>query len=118
MVGRLLPAGSLALLNGSQYSVAEGFNADMGRCILTLYRSAAQPALTEWGKELASAAARPGLVICAADDHFVGAPDLARRSAERAGAQFVLLEGVGHWWMVQDPKSGAQALNEFWDSLA
>jgi pimeloyl-ACP methyl ester carboxylesterase len=99
-------------------AVAEGFNADMGRCILALYRSAVQPALTEWGKALPAAAARPGLVICAADDPFVGGPELAQRSAKIAGAQFVVLEGVGHWWMTQDPAAGVRALNQFWDSLS
>jgi pimeloyl-ACP methyl ester carboxylesterase len=99
-------------------SIAEGFDADMGRCILALYRSAAQPALSEWGKAFGAAAARPGLVITAADDPFTGGPDMSRRSAERASAQFVVLEGVGHWWMVQDPATGAKTLNQFWDSLS
>ena len=30
-------------------SCAAAFDADMGRCILALYRSAAQPKMTEWG---------------------------------------------------------------------
>lgn len=98
-------------------AIAAGFNADMGRCILALYRSAMPPALVEWGKEFGNAAARPGLVITAADDPFTGGPEMSRRSADRAGAQFVVLEGVGHWWMVQDPKSGATALNQFWDGI-
>ena len=99
-------------------SMAAGFTADMGRCILALYRSAAQPALREWGKNFEAAGARPGLVITAADDPFTGGPEMSRRSADRAGAQFVVLEGVGHWWMAQDPASGARALNEFWDGLS
>jgi pimeloyl-ACP methyl ester carboxylesterase len=110
--------GSLGMTPDVAAAVAEGFNADMGRCILALYRSALQPALTEWGKALPAAAARPGLVLCAADDPFVGGPELAQRSAEIAGAQFVVLQGVGHWWMTQDPASGARALNQFWDGLA
>jgi hypothetical protein len=28
-----------------------------------------------------------------------------------------VLEGLGHWWMVQDPARGAAALTHFWDSL-
>jgi pimeloyl-ACP methyl ester carboxylesterase len=99
-------------------AMGAGFTADMGRCILALYRSAAQPTLSEWGKNLEAAAARPGLVITAADDPFTGGPEMSRRSAERAGAQFVVLEGVGHWWMTQDPVSGAAALNKFWDGLS
>ena len=42
----------------------------MGRCILALYRSAAQPKMTEWGEELANAERRPGLVIIATEDHY------------------------------------------------
>jgi hypothetical protein len=30
----------------------------------------------------------------------------------------VVLEGLGHWWMVQDPKRGAAVLEEFWSSLS
>jgi pimeloyl-ACP methyl ester carboxylesterase len=98
-------------------AIAAAFTADTGRCILALYRSAMPPALVEWGKEFGAAAARPGLVIFPADDSYTGGPEMSRRSAERASAQFVVLEGVGHWWMLQDPKSGAAALNQFWDSI-
>jgi pimeloyl-ACP methyl ester carboxylesterase len=70
--------------------------------------------MAEWGKELPNAAARPGLVVAPAGDAFTGGVELARRSAERADAAFVVLEGAGHWWMVQDPALGAKALNEFW----
>ncbi len=77
---------------------------DMGRCILALYRSAAQPKMTEWGDELAAAERRPGLAIIATEDHFTGGEVLARRSAERFGAQVAVLEGLGHWWMLQDPR--------------
>jgi pimeloyl-ACP methyl ester carboxylesterase len=91
---------------------------DMGRCILALYRSAAQPAMTEWGRQLEAAERRPGLVIIATADPFTGGEELARRSAERFGARVAVLDGLGHWWMLQDPASGAAALREFWDSLA
>ncbi|MHA0285674.1 alpha/beta fold hydrolase [Mycobacterium sp. C3-094] len=97
--------------------IAEHQNADMGRAILALYRSAAQPAMAEAGRELARAAARPGLSLLATDDAFIGAHDNRRRAAERAGARTEVLEGLGHWWMVQDPHRGAQALNDFWATL-
>ena len=29
----------------------------------------------------------------------------------------VTLEGVGHWWMVQDPQRGAEVLSAFWAPL-
>jgi pimeloyl-ACP methyl ester carboxylesterase len=91
---------------------------EMGRCILALYRSAAQPKMTEWGNELAAAEHRPCLVIIATEDHYTGGEALARRSAERFGAQVAVLEGLGHWWMLQDPAAGAAALTAFLDTLA
>ena len=90
---------------------------DMGRCILALYRSAAQPAMTEWGRELEAAERRPGLVIIATEDPYTGGEELARRSAERFGARVAVLEDLGHWWMLQDPVKGAAALTAFWDGL-
>jgi pimeloyl-ACP methyl ester carboxylesterase len=97
--------------------VALAINDDMGRCVLALYRSAAQPAMSEWGAELPNARQRPGLVIIPTEDHFTGGEALARRSAERAGAQVALLSGLGHWWMCQDPKRGARVLREFLNDL-
>ena len=108
---------SLGMAPDVAAALAEAYNAEMGRCILALYRSAAQPALAEWGRALDAAKARPGLVVTASGDPFTGGPELSRRSAERAGAQFVVLEGVGHWWMTQDPAAGARALNDFWASV-
>jgi pimeloyl-ACP methyl ester carboxylesterase len=90
---------------------------EMGRAILLLYRSAAQPALAKAGGQLEKAAARPGLSLLATEDHYVGSDEIRRRAAERAGALTEVLEGLGHWWMVQDPARGAAALTHFWDSL-
>ena len=59
--------------------------------------------MAQFGEDLAAAAQRPGLHVSAADDHFVGTIDIQRRAAERAGARIEVLEGLGHWWMVQDP---------------
>ncbi|WP_137144478.1 alpha/beta fold hydrolase [Mycolicibacterium sp. CR10] len=92
-------------------------NADMGRAILLLYRSASQPAMAEAGRALENAAARPGLLLLATDDPFGGSDELRRRVAARAGARTEVLDGLGHWWMVQDPAAGAAALNRFWDTL-
>ena len=90
----------------------------MGRCILALYRSGKEPALAGWSKRLVDAAARPGLAIVPSEDHFVGGEALARRSAARAKGSVAVLQGLGHWWMCQDPKRGAAALAEFWSGLA
>jgi pimeloyl-ACP methyl ester carboxylesterase len=97
--------------------IAEGIDAEMGRCILALYRSAAQPAMAEFGADLRGLASKPGLVIIATEDHFTGGEAMARRTAERAGAQVAVLPGLGHWWMLQDPAAGAAALNAFWATL-
>lgn len=98
-------------------SVAEASDDAMGRCILSLYRSAAQPAMARLGAGLAAAADRPGLVIIPTDDEFTGGEARARWSAGHAAANVAVLQGLGHWWMIQDPVAGASALKEFWGSL-
>jgi pimeloyl-ACP methyl ester carboxylesterase len=108
---------SLGMTPSVARRVAAANDATMGRCILSLYRSAAQPAMANWGRDLEKAAARPGLVIVATEDHYVGGEALARRSAERAGAEVAVLEGLGHWWMCQDPARGAKVLSDFFDRL-
>jgi pimeloyl-ACP methyl ester carboxylesterase len=93
--------------------VVAGANADLGRAILALYRSAAQPVMRDIGAELHRAAAKPGLALIATEDHYCGGEALARRSATRARAEVAVLEGAGHWWMCQQPKAGADAINAF-----
>jgi len=90
---------------------------EMGRAILAVYRSASQPAMAEAGRALEIARARPGLALLATEDHFVGSDDMRRRVATRAGARVEMLDGLGHWWMVQDPDRGAQSLSDFWNGL-
>jgi pimeloyl-ACP methyl ester carboxylesterase len=90
---------------------------DMGRCILALYRSARQPIMATWGREFEQAERRPGLVISAASDRFTGGPELAHRMAGRLGATEVVLEGAGHWWMLQDPGRAAAVLRDFLAAL-
>ena len=98
-------------------SIAAEQGPDMGRAILLLYRSAAQPAMAEAGHALQNAAARPGLSILATEDPYIGSADTRRRAADRAGARTEVLDGLGHWWMVQDPARGAAALTKFWESV-
>jgi pimeloyl-ACP methyl ester carboxylesterase len=96
---------------------AAAVNEELGRCILALSRSAAQPKMAEWGADLSGARSRPGLVIIATEDHYVGGEALARQTAERAGARVALLDGLGHWWMCQGPKRGADMIESFVQSL-
>ncbi len=86
----------------------------MAECILALYRSAVDVG-TEWGPDFADIP-KPGLVIVPGDDPFLPA-DGAAISARRAGAALEKLEGIGHWWMLQDPARGARVLEAFWASL-
>ena len=97
---------------------ATAFNEDMGRCILSLYRSATQPKMAQWGADLTPLRSRPGLVIIPTEDHYTGGEALARRAAERAGAHVAVLSGLGHWWMCQDPRRGADVLRTFLSGLA
>jgi pimeloyl-ACP methyl ester carboxylesterase len=97
--------------------VAEAADEAMGRCILALYRSAAQPAMMRLGERLKDAAARPGLVVIASEDSYTGGEERARWAAQMAGAQVAVLPGLGHWWMLQNPRAGAEALQSFWSML-
>jgi len=98
-------------------SIAAAQGPQMGRAILSLYRSARQPAMAEAGRTLENAAARPGLSLLATEDPYIGSTELRGRAAKRAGARTEVLEELGHWWMVQDPARGAAALTGFWDTL-
>ena len=93
--------------------VAQAINDDMGRCILKLYRSAAQPIIGDYFCSLKKAAVRPGLAIVATADPFVGGELLARKAADCAGAEVGILKDQGHWWMCSDPESGAALINRF-----
>jgi pimeloyl-ACP methyl ester carboxylesterase len=86
----------------------------MGTCVLALYRSAAQPAMKEWGEHLGPAATKPGLAIIAPDDPFVRGLDLGGEVADRMGASRHVMDGQGHWWMLGDPVAGAAMLQRFW----
>jgi pimeloyl-ACP methyl ester carboxylesterase len=98
-------------------SIAADQGPEMGRAILSLYRSARQPAMADAGRALENAAASPGLSLLATEDPYIGSEELRRRAADRAGAHTAVLDGLGHWWMVQDPARGAAALTRFWETL-
>jgi pimeloyl-ACP methyl ester carboxylesterase len=98
--------------------LAPALDQEMGRCILALYRSAAQPRMSRLGEDLPKAAARPGLVLYPDADPYVGTEAMHRRAAQRAGARVEVLTGLGHWWMTQDPARGAAVLTRFWDALS
>jgi pimeloyl-ACP methyl ester carboxylesterase len=97
--------------------VALGQGPDTARAVLALYRSVPADTLAERGRDLPEAAARPGLVPVATEDLTVGSVALRHRAAQRAGARAVDLDGIGHWWMLEDPARAARVLSDFWDGL-
>jgi hypothetical protein len=107
----------LGMTPGVAAKIAAAQGPEMGRASLLLYRSARHPAMAITGQGLERAAARPGLCLLATEDHYVGSDEIRRRAAERAGARTQVPNGLGHWWMVQEPARGAAALTRFWDSL-
>lgn len=95
-------------------SCAAANDETMGSCILSLYRSAMQPKMQLWGDQFAELSDRPAaLVVIPHEDHFTGGPEMARRVAQKWGAATAELEGLGHWWMMQDPAQGAAVLRAF-----
>jgi pimeloyl-ACP methyl ester carboxylesterase len=108
----------LGMSSAAAIACSAAFDESMGRCILALYRSAAQPKMAAWGADLTGARRRPGLVLVATEDHFTGGEPLARRTAERAGARVEVLAQLGHWWMCQDPARGAGAIASLVSSLS
>jgi pimeloyl-ACP methyl ester carboxylesterase len=103
----------LGMSPGAARACAEANGDVMGACILALYRSAVQPNMGRWGGEYASLPDRPHTVVIAAhDDPYVGGPDAARRTAGWWGADVVEFDGLGHWWMMQDPPRVVRALDD------
>ena len=95
---------------------AEALDEEMGRCILALYRSADPADVAAWAGGEGGLTTRPGLVVAAADDPYTGGTGPAERQAEALGASCTVLDGLGHWWMQQDPARGARMLEAFWAS--
>ena len=97
--------------------VKSHINDEMARCILALYRDAAQPALVPIGKQFAAVQPKNGLVIIAEQDHYAGTLETMTSVANSVGAEVAVLPEVGHWWMCQRPDLGADMLMAHWASL-
>lgn len=93
--------------------VSAGVTADMGRCILGLYRDAAQPAMAELGRRVLGCQLPRGLGIVATADAYVSQP-YGEAIIEQLDADRLVLDGRGHWWMVEDPVVAARGLSDFW----
>ena len=107
---------SIGMAEPTARELAPAFDAEMGRCILSHYRSAAQPAMADAGRRLSSAAQRPGLGIIAKADVTVGTVAQRREAIACAGATPIELPDAGHWWMTKgDQSSILDAIRELWD---
>lgn len=115
---RLAVVSELGMTGQVAERVASGLDADMSRAVLSLVRSAAQPFLSDAGQGLSRARSKPGLSLIAGHDDGNGSAQMHRWAAEQAGATVVVLEGLGHWWPVEDPAPAAAALKSFWSTLS
>jgi pimeloyl-ACP methyl ester carboxylesterase len=95
--------------------LADGLDDEMGRCVLRLYRTGAQPAVGQLGDRLASMELPPGLVVDAEFDAYINS-EQSNEIAARLGAEILRLDGRSHWWMVSDIDPVADALVAFWSS--
>ncbi len=115
VAGRAAAYEALGIPGDVATAMATATDAEMGRCILALYRDAVQPAIAEIGARLLDAELPPGLVLAATDDAYVPHAQ-SLEVAARLGARVAELSGQGHWWMLAAPDPAADALAAFWQS--
>lgn len=94
--------------------VSSGLDEGTARCILSLYRSAVQPAMRDLGERFRAARPRNGLVIIAEHDHYAGPAATHEEVASWTGAAVGRIGGAGHWWMVEKPRVAADLLVSHW----
>ncbi|MFK0252811.1 alpha/beta fold hydrolase [Streptomyces sp. NPDC090445] len=110
--GQLRAAG---VPEGDALAMGDHFDQAMASCVLDLYRSATPNPYAHWGAELTFAPKAPGLVLHPTLDPFDDAGSAV--VAGTLGARYESLEGLGHWWMLQDPAKAATVLEKFWADL-
>ncbi len=76
----------LGLPNDIAAQLAAALDDEMGRCILRLYRTGAQPAVGELGDRLAGMELPPGLIVDAELDEYIPS-DLSNAVAVRLGTE-------------------------------
>lgn len=108
---------SLGMTASIAAAVKRGLDTETGRCVLALYRSAAQPAMVELGRRFIAARPSHGLVIVAEEDHYAGTPEMMQVVADSVGARTSRIPGCGHWWMIQNPVLAADILVNHWSSV-
>ena len=97
-------------------AMAPEMNSVMGECVLSLYRSAAQPEVAHLGERLKETESRPGLVLIASEDPYTGTAEMCASVARVLGADTFTLDGLGHWWMFEGAPLAAKALIKHWSA--
>ena len=97
-------------------AMAPEMNCVMGECVLSLYRSAAQPEMAHLGERLKVTENRPGLVFIASEDPYTGTAEMYASVATALGADIFTLDGLGHWWMFEGAPLAAKALIKHWSA--
>ena len=107
----------MGITNSLAERVAAGFDDTMGVAVLSLLRSAVQPAMADAGSGLNQARQRPGLALVPTGDPNASEA-MHRWAAEQAGADVAVLDDVVHWWPEMDPEPAVRAMTAFWRSVS
>lgn len=108
---------SLGMTREIAAQVKNDLNDEFARCILGLYRDAAQPAMAKLGQLFAAANPPNGLVIIADKDNYAGSAEQVHQVAAGVNAKVVNIPDAGHWWMIERPKLAASILIDHWKSF-
>jgi len=95
--------------------LASWIDETMGSCILDLYRSATPNVAAHW-MDVWGHTSAPGLVLSPTEEPF-GDGAQSAQVASLLGAKVHALEGVGHWWPLEAPKAGTEAITAFHASV-
>lgn len=105
---------ALGMTDAIARAVRHGLDDETARCVLALYRSAAQPEMCRLGEAVATARPANGLFIVAENDHYAGTDAMHVEVAASVGAGVHRIAGAGHWWMIEKPAEAAEVLVAHW----
>ena len=88
----------------------------MGGCTLALSRAAPRNTYAPGGDALGPPD-KPGLFIDATADAF-SSTTRSNQVAEMLGARVSSLDGLHHFWAVEDPTAAAEMLQSFWAEVS
>ena len=108
---------SLGMTREIASQVKKNVNDEFARCILGLYRDAAQPAMAKLGELFAAANPPNGLVIFADKDNYAGSAEQVHQVAAGVNAKVANIPDAGHWWMIERPALAASILIKHWKSF-